>query len=86
SAGRNQYSFYQASSSQQNEEELKLEQALRQALRQQQLEVYYQPKFTLSTGKLCGLEALLRWHDAELGSVSPMLFIPLAEKLGLIHQ
>lgn len=86
SAGRNQYSFYQASSSQQNEDELKLEQALRQALRQQQLEVYYQPKFTLATGKLCGLEALVRWHDAELGSVSPMLFIPLAEKLGLIHQ
>ncbi|CAM5226045.1 putative bifunctional diguanylate cyclase/phosphodiesterase [Alishewanella longhuensis] len=86
SAGRNQYSFYQASSSQQNEDELKLEQALRQALRQQQLEVYYQPKFTLATGKLCGLEALLRWHDTELGSVSPVLFIPLAEKLGLIHQ
>lgn len=86
SAGRNQYSFYQASTSQHNEEELKLEQALRQALRQQQLEVYYQPKFALKDGKLVGLEALLRWHDAELGSVSPTLFIPLAEKLGLIHQ
>jgi diguanylate cyclase (GGDEF)-like protein/PAS domain S-box-containing protein len=85
-AGRNQYSFYQASSSQHNEDELKLEQALRQALRQQQLEVYYQPKFSLQTVKLTGLEALLRWHDAELGAVSPALFIPLAEKLGLIHQ
>lgn len=86
SAGRNQYSFYQASSSQQNEDELKLEQALRQALRQQQLQVYYQPKFALKTGELTGLEALLRWQDPELGSVSPAMFIPLAEKLGLIHQ
>lgn len=86
SAGRNQYSFYQASSSQQNEDELKLEQALRQALRQQQLQVYYQPKFALQSGKLTGLEALLRWQDPELGNVSPTMFIPLAEKLGLIHQ
>lgn len=86
SAGRNQFSFYHASSGQQHEDELKLEQALRQALRQQQLEVYYQPKFSLSTNRIIGLEALVRWHHPELGCVSPALFIPLAEKLGLIHQ
>ncbi len=86
SAGRNQFSFYQASSSLQNEEELKLEQALRLALRQQLLQVYYQPKFALQSGDIIGLEALVRWRDAELGMISPALFIPLAEKLGLIHQ
>ena len=86
SAGRNQYSFYQASSGLQNEEELKLEQALRLALRQQLLQVYYQPKFNLQSGEITGLEALVRWQDAELGWISPALFIPLAEKLGLIHQ
>jgi diguanylate cyclase (GGDEF)-like protein len=86
SAGRNQFSFYQASSGLQNEEELKLEQALRLALRQQLLQVYYQPKFALQSGDIIGLEALVRWQDAELGMISPALFIPLAEKLGLIHQ
>lgn len=85
-AGRNQYSFYQASSGQQHEDELKLEQALRQALSQQQLQVHYQPKFALSTSKVTSLEALVRWHHPALGQVPPSLFIPLAEKLGLIYQ
>ncbi|MDR6983021.1 diguanylate cyclase (GGDEF)-like protein/PAS domain S-box-containing protein [Rheinheimera pacifica] len=84
SAGRNQYCFYQASAGQQNADELKLEQALREALRLQQLDVYYQPKFELATQQLVGLEALVRWQHSELGTVSPVLFIPLAEKLGLI--
>ncbi|MCS4309082.1 diguanylate cyclase (GGDEF)-like protein/PAS domain S-box-containing protein [Rheinheimera pacifica] len=84
SGGRNQYCFYQASAGQQNADELKLEQALREALRLQQLDVHYQPKFELTTKKLVGFEALVRWQHSELGTVSPALFIPLAEKLGLI--
>lgn len=82
--GRNQYCFYQASAGQQNADELKLEQALREALRMQQLDVHYQPKFDLATHQLVGLEALVRWQHSDLGTVSPALFIPLAEKLGLI--
>ncbi|MCC5452829.1 EAL domain-containing protein [Rheinheimera sp. UJ51] len=85
-AGRNQYRFYDASQGQQNVDELKLEQALRQALRLQLLEVHYQPKFSIKTQEVIGFEALLRWSDPELGPLSPALFIPLAEKLGLIHQ
>ncbi|WP_240224245.1 EAL domain-containing protein [Rheinheimera hassiensis] len=84
SGGRNQYCFYQASAGQQNADELKLEQALREALRLQQLDVHYQPKFELATKQLVGFEALVRWQHSELGTVSPVLFIPLAEKLGLI--
>lgn len=84
SGGRNQYCFYQASAGQQNADELKLEQALREALRLQQLDVHYQPKFALATKQLVGFEALVRWQHSELGTVSPALFIPLAEKLGLI--
>lgn len=83
-SGRNQYCFYHASAGQQNVDELKLEQALREALRLQQLDVYYQPKFTLDSQQLVGLEALVRWQHPQLGVMSPALFIPLAEKLGLI--
>lgn len=83
-SGRNQYCFYHASAGQQNVDELKLEQALREALRLQQLDVYYQPKFTLDSQQLVGLEALVRWQHPQLGVMSPAQFIPLAEKLGLI--
>ncbi|MEN3158589.1 EAL domain-containing protein [Alkalimonas sp. NCh-2] len=83
-AGRNQFCFYQESIGQQTQNELKLEQALRQALQQQHLEVYYQPKVCLKTGTVTGLEALVRWQHREHGFISPASFIPLAEKLGLI--
>lgn len=85
-SGRNKYSIYTSSVGQRNDQALQLEQALRKALSQQQLEVHYQPKVDLSTGQLHSLEALVRWQDAELGYVSPARFIPIAETLGLIHQ
>ncbi|GAB3014844.1 EAL domain-containing protein [Bowmanella dokdonensis] len=86
SAGRNQYCFYQSSSGQQSDQELRLEQALRTALQQRQLQVAYQPKVALAEDRLVGFEALVRWHDPQLGQISPVNFIPLAEKLGLISQ
>ena len=86
SSGRNQFCFYQASAGQQNVNELKLEQALREALKSGQLQVHYQPKFELASKRLVGAEALVRWQHKELGQVSPALFIPLAEKLGLISM
>lgn len=86
SSGRNQFCFYQASAGQHNVNELKLEQALREALKSGQLQVHYQPKFELATKQLVGAEALVRWQHQELGQVSPALFIPLAEKLGLISM
>jgi diguanylate cyclase (GGDEF)-like protein/PAS domain S-box-containing protein len=85
-SGRNKFSIYNSSVGQRNDQALQLEQALRKALSHQRLEVHYQPKVDLKTGQLHSLEALVRWHDKELGYVSPERFIPIAETLGLIHQ
>lgn len=85
-SGRNKYSLYTSCVGQKNDQALQLEQALRKALAQQQLEVHYQPKIDLRTGHLHSLEALVRWHDKELGQVPPERFIGMAETLGLIQQ
>jgi len=85
-SGRNNYSIYNSSLGQRHDQALQLEQALRKALSQQQLQVHYQPKVELKTGQLHSLEALVRWKDQELGQVAPADFIPIAETLGLIHQ
>ncbi len=61
-----------------------LEYDLRQALAQQQLEVHYQPQAEISTRKIMGFEALVRWRHPRRGMVSPDQFIPLAEETGLI--
>lgn len=61
-----------------------LEAALRSAIHNEQFHLVYQPKVELQTGRITGLEALLRWQHPELGVVSPATFIPMAEELGLI--
>ena len=61
-----------------------VESNLRRALMQNELEVFYQPKLCLKSGKLLGLEALLRWHHPEKGMISPDKFIGVAEETGLI--
>ncbi|MCA1992781.1 MAG: EAL domain-containing protein [Coleofasciculus sp. S288] len=83
--GMRPYQFYIASVGAKSQEALLLEHELRQALeRQGELQVYYQPKVNLQTGKIQGAEALVRWYHPERGSISPVEFIPLAEKSGLI--
>ena len=65
---------------------LSLARDLSHALEADQLELYYQPLVAFGDGALRGFEALLRWHHPKLGLISPMEFIPLAEKTGLIHR
>ncbi|PKM20863.1 MAG: hypothetical protein CVV11_05100 [Gammaproteobacteria bacterium HGW-Gammaproteobacteria-15] len=63
--------------------QLEIEQGLRRALEQDLLSVVLQPKYHLSTQKLVGYEALVRWHDAELGFVAPDIFVAVAEAVNL---
>lgn len=67
-------------------EKLSLENKLRRALEQEQLVLHYQPKVDLGSGRISGLEALMRWDDPERGLVSPLEFIPLLEETGMILE
>ena len=62
-----------------------IEEQLRGALEREEFTLQYQPQFDVRTGTVSGMEALLRWNNAELGQVSPIEFIPIAEETGLIH-
>ncbi len=67
-------------------EQITLNNQLHQALENNEFSLYYQPKINLADQSLCGAEALLRWSNATLGSVSPDVFIPLAEHSPLINE
>jgi diguanylate cyclase (GGDEF)-like protein/PAS domain S-box-containing protein len=82
--GRNTFCFYTEELNLRLMQRLILEGDLRQALKLEQLIVYYQPKLNLQTGKISGVEALLRWRHPEKGMIPPDQFIPLAEDTGLI--
>ncbi|MGJ7910761.1 sensor domain-containing protein [Neobacillus sp. LXY-1] len=82
--GGNQYKVYSADFKEKSDRKLQIDQKLRKAIEQDNLELYYQPKIELSHHQLTGMEALIRWNDPELGFVSPSEFIPIAEETGLI--
>ncbi len=82
--GRNNYQFFQQEMNARTLERLLLENRLRQALKQEEFELFYQPQVDLESGRVVAFEALLRWRHPERGLVSPMEFIPLAEETGLI--
>lgn len=83
-AGRNNLQFFEQGMLSAAEQLNNLEKRLRQALEQGELSLAYQPKIATDDNSLKGLEALLRWHDAELGTVPPDRIIPVAEDTGLI--
>ncbi|MFZ5605814.1 MAG: putative bifunctional diguanylate cyclase/phosphodiesterase [Pseudomonadota bacterium] len=83
-AGRNCVVAYDEALEQTFRREAQLEAGLGQALARGELALHYQPKWEIESGRLAGWEALLRWHSAELGTVRPDEFIPVAERTGLI--
>ncbi|MFH7244917.1 MAG: EAL domain-containing protein [Spirulina sp.] len=84
--GRNTYRFYTEEMMAITFEQMLLENALRGALDRQEFHLVYQPQVDLISRQLVGLEVLLRWDHPELGRVSPVQFIPLAEQTGLIRD
>ena len=83
-AGGGNFLFYRDEMDQRAREHLRLESELRAALAEGHLELHYQPKVSLRSGRMVGAEALLRWRHPERGMISPGVFIPLAEETGLI--
>lgn len=84
--GKNNYQFFTQTMNDKVANRLRMETHLRKAIQLNELEVYYQPKVSLRTKKIVGMEALVRWNSQALGFVSPANFIPLAEETGLIVQ
>jgi diguanylate cyclase (GGDEF)-like protein/PAS domain S-box-containing protein len=78
--------FYSEEMDQRAKDHLRLETELRAALAGGQLELHYQPKVSLRSGRIVGAEALIRWRHPERGMISPNDFIPLAEETGLIIE
>jgi diguanylate cyclase (GGDEF)-like protein/PAS domain S-box-containing protein len=83
-AGRNQFRFFTAGMNAKAVSRTAIGNRLRRALEQGELTLHYQPQADLATGEVLGVEALARWHDAQLGAVPPTEFIPIAEEMGLI--
>ncbi|MEV4274898.1 putative bifunctional diguanylate cyclase/phosphodiesterase [Actinoplanes xinjiangensis] len=86
SNGRNMYALFDASMRDQVQDRVRLEQALRGAVGRGELAAHFQPIIDLASGELDGFEALMRWHSPELGHVSPVQFIPIAEETGMIEE
>lgn len=82
--GRNQINAYSGAPYHTDPEQLALENALRHAARDQQLELHYQPQVDFGHGRVVGVEALLRWEHPTLGRIAPDRFMPIAEESGLI--
>lgn len=85
-AGRGTFRWYTGDVDRDNQTRVEMEHDLRQAFDGNQFTIHYQPIISLSDGAIQGAEALLRWEHPEKGMVSPSLFIPVAEEMGLIRQ
>ena len=86
SAGRNGYRFFDPEMGNAANARLALENELRRAIQQDELELHYQPIIDTKTRRICAAEALVRWRHPTKGMISPDKFIPLAEETGVIAQ
>ena len=84
-AGGNTYALFESRRNEGLQEQLSLQHDLRHALERGELQLHYQPKIDARLGRLQGVEALLRWHHPTRGMVGPNVFIPIAERFGLIN-
>ncbi|WP_198118683.1 bifunctional diguanylate cyclase/phosphodiesterase [Massilia rhizosphaerae] len=82
--GRNNFQFYTPAMNEESLERVRIESALRNALDRDEFVLHYQPQVDLQTGRIVGMEALIRWKHPELGMVPPSRFIGIAEETGLI--
>jgi len=82
--GRNTYSFYTEDMTEKAFERIALESSLRQAIKDENFILYFQPKIDGESDKIMGMEALIRWEDGSKGFIPPDKFIPIAEETGLI--
>ena len=82
--GKNNFVYFEPEMQRVFIQHLTLQTKMNAALLDSSFTQYYQPQFDIQSGKLRGFEALIRWHDEELGDVAPSVFIPLAEETGLI--
>ncbi|MDX1392612.1 MAG: GGDEF domain-containing phosphodiesterase, partial [Rheinheimera sp.] len=84
--GRNHVAIYSDDLTALARQRVVLEGRLRNALKTNSLQCYYQPQVNIVSNQIVGAEVLLRWHDPELGFISPAVFVALAESCGLIHS
>ncbi len=85
-SGRNNFQFYTEELNQLLMERVEMEYRMRQALKNDEFLLHYQPKLDFSSGRICGAEALIRWQPPGQRMISPASFIPIAEETGLIED
>lgn len=83
--GKGTYSLFNKEMNRQVKKRLELENQLKKSLQRGEMSLVYQPKVSIPSGKIMGLEALVRWNSELMGAISPAEFIPLAEETGFIH-
>lgn len=84
--GRNNFQFYDKTMDQNASRRFVISNSLRKGLENNEFRLYYQPKIDVVSGRIVAMEALVRWEHSELGLLSPLEFIQLAEENGLIMQ
>jgi len=85
-AGRNNFQFYTRELNAALLERLDIEYRLRRALENEEFQLHYQPQVDIASGRICGVEALIRWQPEGEAMVAPGSFIPIAEETGMIEE